>query len=63
MRRTRWDQVRAGTNRNKIVAGHGTLEFTDEELEAVTYEFHRHGLSLAAHAACNDAIHGIAQFG
>ena len=63
MRRAVRDQVRAGADLIKIMACHDTLEFTDEELEAVIDESHRNGLPITAHATYNDAIHRVAQFG
>ncbi len=63
MRRAVRDQVRAGADLIKIMACHDTLEFTDEELEAVIDESHRNGLPITAHATYNDAINRVAQFG
>ncbi len=63
MRRAVRDQVRAGADLIKIMACHDTLEFTDEELEAVIDESHRNGLPITAHATYNDAIQRVAQFG
>lgn len=63
MRRAVRDQVRAGADLIKIMACHDTLEFTDEELEAVIDESHRNGLPITAHATYNDAIFRVAQFG
>lgn len=63
MRRAVRDQVRAGADLIKIMACHDTLEFTDEELEAVIDETHRNGLPITAHATYNDAIYRVAEFG
>ncbi len=63
MRRAVRDQVRAGADLIKIMACHDTLEFTDEELEAVIDESHRNGLPITAHATYNDCIYRVAQFG
>lgn len=63
MRRAVRDQVRAGADLIKIMACHDTLEFTDEELEAVIDETHRNGLPITAHATYNDCIHRVAEFG
>ena len=50
MRRAVREQVRGGADLIKIMACHDTLEFTDEELEAVIDESHRNKLPITAHA-------------
>ena len=50
MRRAVREQVKGGADLIKIMACHDTLEFTDEELEAVIDETHRNGLPVTAHA-------------
>jgi imidazolonepropionase-like amidohydrolase len=45
------------------MACHDTLEFTDEELEAVIDESHRNGLPITAHATFEAAIERVARFG
>ncbi len=63
MRRAVREQVRAGADLIKIMACHDTLEFTDDELDAVIDETHRNNLPITAHATFNDAINRVAQFG
>ena len=63
MRRAVREQVRGGADLIKIMACHDTLEFTDDELEAVIDESHRNGLPITAHATYNDCINRVAQFG
>ena len=45
------------------MACHDTLEFTDEELEAVIDETHRNGLYITAHATFDAAINRVTDFG
>ncbi len=63
MRRAVRDQVRGGADLIKIMACHDTLEFTDEELQAVIDEAHRNGLPVTAHATYNECIERVARFG
>jgi imidazolonepropionase-like amidohydrolase len=63
MRRAVREQVKGGADLIKIMACHDTLEFTDEELEAVIDESHRNGLPITAHATYNDCIERVARFG
>ena len=46
MRKAVREQVGSGADLIKIMACHDTLEFTDEELEAVIDETHRNGLYI-----------------
>ena len=63
MRRAVREQVRGGADLIKIMACHDTLEFTDEELEAVIDESHRNGLPVTAHATYDACIERVARFG
>ena len=63
MRRAVREQVRGGADLIKIMACHDTLEFTDEELEAVIDEAHRNGLPITAHATYDACIERVARFG
>ncbi len=63
MRRAVREQVRGGADLIKIMACHDTLEFTDEELEAVIDESHRNGLPITAHATYDACIERVARFG
>ena len=63
MRRAVREQVRGGADLIKIMACHDTLEFTDEELEAVIDESHRNRLPITAHATYNDCIARVVKFG
>lgn len=63
MRRAVREQVRGGADLIKIMACHDTLEFTDEELQAVIDEAHRNRLPITAHATYNDCIKRVAEFG
>ena len=63
MRRAVREQVRGGADLIKIMACHDTLEFTDEELEAVIDETHRNGLPITAHATYDACIERVARFG
>jgi imidazolonepropionase-like amidohydrolase len=63
MRRAVRDQVREGADLIKIMACHDTLEFTDEELEAVIDESHRNGLAITAHATFDACINRVVRFG
>jgi imidazolonepropionase-like amidohydrolase len=63
MRRAVREQVRGGADLIKIMACHDTLEFTDEELDAVIDESHRNGLPITAHATYNACIERVARFG
>ncbi|WP_210483861.1 metal-dependent hydrolase family protein [Microvirga antarctica] len=56
MRRAVREQVRGGADLIKIMACHDTLEFTDDELEAVVDEAHRNGLTVTAHATFDSCI-------
>ena len=59
MRRAVREQVGSGADLIKIMACHDTLEFTDEELEAVIDETHRNGLYITAHATFDAAINRV----
>jgi imidazolonepropionase-like amidohydrolase len=63
MRRAVRDQVKGGADLIKIMACHDTLEFTDEELQAVIDEAHRNRLPVTAHATYNECIARVAEFG
>lgn len=63
MRRAVREQVKGGADLIKIMACHDTLEFTDEELEAVIDETHRNGLPITAHATYDACIERVARFG
>ena len=63
MRRAVREQVRGGADLIKIMACHDTLEFTDEELEAVIDETHRNGLPITAHATYDACINRALRFG
>ncbi|NNF27732.1 MAG: amidohydrolase family protein [Gemmatimonadetes bacterium] len=63
MRRAVREQVRGGADLIKIMACHDTLEFTDEELQAVIDESHRNGLPITAHATYDACIERVARFG
>jgi imidazolonepropionase-like amidohydrolase len=63
MRRAVREQVRGGADLIKIMACHDTLEFTDEELQAVVDESHRNGLPITAHATYDACIRRVAEFG
>jgi imidazolonepropionase-like amidohydrolase len=63
MRRAVREQVQYGADLIKIMACHDTLEFTDEELEAVLDEAHKSKLYVTAHATYDDAIARVARFG
>ena len=63
MRRAVREQVGSGADLIKIMACHDTLEFTDEELEAVIDETHRNGLYITAHATFDSAISRVTDFG
>lgn len=63
MRRAVREQVGSGADLIKIMACHDTLEFTDEELEAVIDETHRNGLYITAHATFDAAIDRVTDFG
>ncbi len=63
MRRAVREQVRGGADLIKIMACHDTLEFTDEELQAVIDEAHRNGLPITAHATYDACIQRVAEFG
>jgi imidazolonepropionase-like amidohydrolase len=56
MRRAVREQVRGGADLIKIMGCHDTLEFTDEELDAVVDETHRNGLKITAHATYDACI-------
>ena len=56
MRRAVREQVRGGADLIKIMGCHDTLEFTDEELNAVVDETHRNGLKITAHATYDACI-------
>ena len=57
------EQGISGADLIKIMACHDTLEFTDEELEAVIDETHRNGLYITAHATFDAAINRVTDFG
>ena len=63
MRRAVREQVGSGADLIKIMACHDTIEFTDEELEAVIDETHRNGLYITAHATFDSAISRVTDFG
>ena len=63
MRRAVREQVGSGADLIKIMACHDTLEFTDEELEAVIDETHRNGLYITAHATFDASINRVTDFG
>ena len=63
MRRAVREQVKGGADLIKIMACHDTLEFTDDELEAVIDESHRNRLPITAHATYDDCIRRVAEFG
>ena len=63
MRRAVREQVKGGADLIKIMACHDTLEFTDEELEAVIDEAHRNGLPITAHATYDACIERVVRFG
>ena len=63
MRRAVREQVRGGADLIKIMACHDTLEFTDEELEAVIDESHRNKLPITAHATFDACINRVVRFG
>ncbi len=63
MRRAVREQVGSGADLIKIMACHDTLEFTDEELDAVIDETHRNGLYITAHATFDSAISRVTDFG
>ena len=63
MRRAVREQVGRGPDLIKIMACHDTLEFTDEELEAVIDETHRNGLYITAHSTFDAAINRVTDFG
>jgi imidazolonepropionase-like amidohydrolase len=63
MRRAVREQVRAGADLIKIMACHDTLEFTDNELQAVIDEAHRNNLPITAHATFDACIKRVAAFG
>ena len=62
MRRAVREQVRGGADLIKIMACHDTLEFTDEELEAVIDESHRNKLPITAHATFDACINRVVRF-
>ena len=63
MRRAVREQVRAGADLIKIMGCHDTLEFTDEELDAVVDETHRNGLKITAHATFDACIRRMLEHG
>jgi imidazolonepropionase-like amidohydrolase len=63
MRRAVRDQVRDGADLIKIMACHDTLEFTDEELDAVIDETHRNGLTITSHATYDACIRRVVEHG
>ena len=63
MRRAVRDQVRDGADLIKIMGCHDTLEFTDEELDAVIDETHRNGLTITAHATYDACIRRMLEHG
>ena len=63
MRRAVREQVRGGADLIKIMGCHDTLEFTDEELDAVVDETHRNGLKITAHATYDACINRMVRHG
>lgn len=63
MRRAVREQVRGGADLIKIMGCHDTLEFTDEELDAVVDETHRNGLKITAHATYDACIRRMLEHG
>jgi imidazolonepropionase-like amidohydrolase len=63
MRRAVREQVRGGADLIKIMGCHDTLEFTDDELDAVVDETHRNGLPITAHATYDACIRRMLQHG
>ena len=63
MRRAVREQVRGGADLIKIMGCHDTLEFTDEELDAVVDETHRNGLKITAHATFDACIRRMLEHG
>jgi imidazolonepropionase-like amidohydrolase len=63
MRRAVREQVRGGADLIKIMGCHDTLEFTDEELEAVIDESHRMGVPITAHATYDACVSRCVSFG
>ena len=63
MRRAVREQVRGGADLIKIMGCHDTLEFTDDELDAVIDETHRNGLKITAHATYDECIHRMVMHG
>ena len=63
MRRAVREQVRGGADLIKIMGCHDTLEFTDEELDAVVDETHRNGLTITAHATYDACIRRMVEHG
>ena len=63
MRRAVREQVRDGADLIKIMGCHDTLEFTDEELDAVVDETHRNGLRITAHATFDACIRRMLEHG
>jgi imidazolonepropionase-like amidohydrolase len=63
MRRAVREQVRGGADLIKIMACHDTLEFTDEELDAVIDETHRNGLRITSHATYDACIRRVVEHG
>jgi imidazolonepropionase-like amidohydrolase len=63
MRQAVREQVRDGADLIKIMGCHDTLEFTDEELDAVVDETHRNGLRITAHATFDACIRRMLEHG
>jgi len=63
MRRAVRDQIKGGADLIKIMGSHDTIEFTDEELQAVIDETHRMGATITAHATFDSVIRRVAEFG
>jgi len=63
MRRAVREQVRNGADLIKIMGCHDTLEFTDEELDAVIDETHRNGLEITSHATYEACIRRVVEHG
>jgi imidazolonepropionase-like amidohydrolase len=57
------EQVRGGADLIKIMGCHDTLEFTDDELDAVVDETHRNGLKITAHATYDACIKRMLEHG
>jgi imidazolonepropionase-like amidohydrolase len=63
MRRAVREQVRGGADLIKIMGCHDTLEFSDDELDAVVDETHHNGLKITAHATYDACIKRMLEHG